>query len=109
MKSSNYIITLMILLLSGMSYLVSQSLFAGVIIGILSFVLIRFYLFAILKIGNVKFLIMFLNTLKFGFVIFMLFVFIRYLKLDALQIAIGYSLVFLLMITELFIRKPKEL
>ncbi|MGB9599369.1 MAG: hypothetical protein ACP5QK_07085 [Myxococcota bacterium] len=107
MRSINYTTPILILLCVA-AYLISRSLFAGVITGVISFLLIRFYILTLLKIRNIKSLILLINMLKFGIVILMLFIFIRYLRMDAVKIAIGYSMVFLLTITELFIRKPKE-
>ncbi|MCX7959211.1 MAG: hypothetical protein N3B13_09205 [Deltaproteobacteria bacterium] len=103
------LITAFLIIFATASYFISQSFSAGLFTGIFSLFLIRLFLFAMVKTGNIRFIIILLNIIKFGIVILMLYIFIRWLKLDAIMIAAGYTAVFLLTVTEIFVRRPKEL
>jgi len=102
---------LIIGILAGVSFVISHSLSAGILIGLISFLLVRIFIFTLVRSGITKksLLIPFFNLLKFGVIVLLLFVCIRQFKFDALLLAIGYSISFLLTITEISIMKPKEL
>ena len=98
-----------LIILTALMYFIYPAVSAGLFLGIFSLSLIRLFLLTMQKTGNIKTILILLNMIKFGIVILLLFVFIRLFKLNAIMIAIGYSVAFLLTITEIFIRKPKEL
>ncbi len=109
MKNTS-LITVFLIIIPVAAYFVSPSLSAGLFTGIVSLFLIRIFLLSLIRTGsNVKIVVMFLNVLKFGIVIAMLYIFIKVLRFDPIMLAIGYSAVFLLTVTEVFIRRPKEL
>lgn len=101
--------TLIWALFSLISYFISPSLSAGLLLGVFSFFLIRLFILANIKAGKNGFIILFLNTLKFGVLVLLVYVLIKWLKMDAIMITIGYSIAFVTTITEIFIRRPKEL
>ena len=109
MRNPSFLTTFLVVMCA-IIYFFLPSLSAGIFTGIFSLFLVRLFLAIVIKTGNIGFVILLLfNIIKFGIVIFMLFVFIRWFRLDAVYIAFGYTTVFLLTITEIFIRKPKEL
>ncbi len=108
MKNLNLLAAFFITLCA-ITYFILPSLSAGIFMGIFSFFLIQLFLQAIIRFGSIRTIILLVNVLKFGMVISMLFIFIRWFKMDAFQVALGYTVVFITTITEIFIRRPEEL
>ena len=108
----NPIITIIILMLAGLSFIVSPSLSAGILIGLISFFLINLFLSMLTKSKNVNIkrgiIVSLINFIKFGVITILLFIFIKHLKFDPLLLAAGYSLSFSLTIAKIFIMRPKE-
>ena len=103
--------TIAILMLSGLSLFVSTSLSAGILIGLISFLLINLFLSILTGSGNIKrgLTVPILNLLKFATIVIILYICIKHLKLNPIMLATGYSLTFTLSIARIVIMRPKEL
>ncbi len=108
MKNSN-LITILLIVVSALTFTLSPSLSTGIIIGVISLILVRIFLLTVIKFNRLRLFVPLLNIVKFSLIVLFLFITIRRLKMDALMIAIGYTIVFATTITELYINKPEEL
>lgn len=101
-------IFLIIMIAGLLFYSILPSLSAGILIGTISLILTRISLIIAARLSRIRLFIPLLNITKFFITVALLFGMIRWMRMDAVLIAVGYTMVFIATLFELYLRRVKE-